>query len=164
MGYIQDLRVFIGTSPIIMVGAGVIIYDKQQGILLQQRTDNLLWGVPGGALELGEKLEDAARRELFEETGLIAHSLSLLHVFSGEELYNKYPNGDEVYNVANVYLCEDYSGTLNLDPSETLQVQFFPLTQLPADTLVNPPDRIVFDWLRLHLPNILSHKELSHER
>lgn len=161
MGYIQDLRQFIGSSPIIMVGAGVIIYDQQKGILLQQRSDNLLWGVPGGALELGERLEDCAKRELFEETGLQANTLTLLHVFSGPELYNQYPNGDIVYNVANVYLCTDYSGSLLLDPEETLQVQFFPLHLIPEDSLVNPPDRIVFDWLRINLPLILLQKELT---
>lgn len=155
MAYIQDLRKFIGTSPIIMVGAGVIIYDQTHGILLQQRSDNLLWGIPGGALELGEYLEDCAKRELFEETGLKANNLMLLNVFSGPELYNQYPNGDEVYNVANVFLCTDYSGELNLDPEETLSVQFFPLDHFPEDSSVNPPDRHVFRWLQKHLPSRL---------
>jgi len=162
MGYIQDLRNYVGTSPLIMVGSGVIIYDKQQGILLQLRSDNHLWGIPGGALELGESLEDAARRELYEETGLIAESLSLLHVFSGKELYNKYPNGDEVYNVANLFFCDHYSGELHLDPEETMQVKFFPLDQLPTSDFVNPPDRCVFDWLRNNLP--ITNKEYSYER
>lgn len=150
MGYIDDLRQHIGHAPIIMVGAGVLIKDKTKGYMLQLRADNHLWGLPGGALEIGETLEYAAKRELFEETGLTAHSLTLLNVFSGKELYNKYPNGDVVYNVANVYLCEDYSGDLNIDPTETTAVKFFKLDEFPDDSMVNPPDRIVFNWLKTY--------------
>lgn len=148
MGYVSDLRKHIGTAPIIMVGAGVLIFDRTKGFMLQLRADNHLWGLPGGALELGENLEDAGKRELFEETGLVANSVKLLHVFSGEELYNKYPNGDEVYNVAHVYLCTDFSGDIKIDPVETESVAFFTLDNFPQKEMINPPDRIVFDWLK----------------
>ena len=154
MGYIDDLRKHIGHAPIIMVGAGVLIKDKSKGFMLQLRADNHLWGLPGGALEIGETLEFAAKRELFEETGLTANSLKLLHVFSGSELYNKYPNGDIVYNVANVYLCEDYSGQLNIDPNETEKVDFFDLDNFPKDSMINPPDRIVFKWVKEYYKEI----------
>ncbi|EIT83727.1 MutT/NUDIX family protein [Fictibacillus macauensis ZFHKF-1] len=52
------------------------IVNKAKEILLQLRSDNNCWGLAGGSLEIGETLEQAAKRELFEETGLIANHVT----------------------------------------------------------------------------------------
>lgn len=41
--YIKQLRTLVGTHPIIMAGACVILLDSQGRLLLQQRTDNGMW-------------------------------------------------------------------------------------------------------------------------
>lgn len=138
MGYIMELRRLIGTSPIIMAGACVLLTDAKIQLLLQRRTDNGLWGLPGGSLEPGESLTDVAKRELFEETGLIANSLQLFDVFSGNEFYYKYPHGDEVYNVVTAYLCNDYSGTLEKDGDEVMDLRFYDPKEIPPE--ISPPD------------------------
>ena len=71
-GYIMDLRKIVGHRPLMMVGGSVIVEDEQGRVLLQLRTDNHCWGYAGGAVELYEDVEEAAKRELFEETGLSA--------------------------------------------------------------------------------------------
>ena len=136
-GYIMDLRKIVGHRTLLQVGASVIVEDEQGRVLLQKRTDNHCWGYPGGSTELDERVEDAAARELLEETGLIAHRLELFGVFSGKELHYIYPNGDEVSNVDIVFLCRDYSGTLRRDMEETEELRFFEAGKLPEK--LSPP-------------------------
>lgn len=92
--YILDLREFVGKRPLIQCGTSVIISDKNK-ILMQLRTDNKKWGLPGGSVEIGEKVEETAVREVKEETGLTIclNGLKLFGVFSGERQHYIYPNG-----------------------------------------------------------------------
>ncbi|WEG14435.1 NUDIX hydrolase [Pullulanibacillus sp. KACC 23026] len=132
MGYIEEIRKWIGTKPIIMVGATIIVRNDQEEILLQHRSDTKEWGLPGGAMELGESLEQTAERELFEETGLIARSFEFIDSLSGRHLYYKYPNGDEVYNVICVYRARDVSGEFAMNDGESLDLKYFSVNQLPS--------------------------------
>jgi len=138
MGYISELRELIGSRPIIMVGANVIVVDSMNRLLLQLRTDNNCWGLPGGSMELGESLEDVAKRELYEETNLIANELSFFNVYSGKELYYRYPHGDEVYNVVATFICKNYEGKLMAEKNEVSSLQFFSFDDLPSN--ISPPD------------------------
>ncbi len=139
MGYITELRKLVGTRPLVMAGACVIVVNDKQEVLLQLRQDNGCWGLAGGALEIGETLVETAKRELMEETGLEAEQLELLNVYSGDAFYYKYPHGDEVYNVITAFLCTAYTGEIVLDPSEVAELRFFAIDQLPEN--LNPPER-----------------------
>ena len=135
--YIKGLRKLVGHIPLLQLGASVIVEDPEGRILLQKRRDNGCWCTQGGSVELDEVVEDAARRELFEETGLIAGKMELFGVFSGKEMHYVYPNGDEVSNVDIVFLCKDFSGKLKVQESELSELRFFKASELPEN--ISPP-------------------------
>lgn len=131
MNYVQYLRQYVGHSPILTAGTGLLIFNKNKEILLQLRSDTNNWGVPGGSMELGETFEDTAKRELEEETGLICTKLKMVDILSGKETYRKYPNGDELYDITGIFEVRKYTGILNTDNSETKKLRFFSLNNLP---------------------------------
>jgi ADP-ribose pyrophosphatase YjhB (NUDIX family) len=145
MDYIQQLRQFIGHRPILMLGAVTLVLNEANHLLMMRRTDSGLWGVPSGAVELGEVIEEAAKRETREETNLEVVEMSLFGVFSGPELYYIYPNGDEVYNVSIVYLSHDWRGEIKLN-DEHSEWNWFASSNLPED--FSPPIVTILDQFK----------------
>jgi ADP-ribose pyrophosphatase YjhB (NUDIX family) len=92
------------------VGALIIEGDR---ILLVERGHEPLkgwWSLPGGVVETGERLEDAARREVREETGLEVEIVCLLEVF--ERIMRDAAGRPEYHYVLMDYLCRPAGGEL----------------------------------------------------
>lgn len=142
--YVQRMRALVGKEPLVVAAAGVLVWDGQQRVLLQQRSDDQTWCIPGGAVEPGERLEDAARRELREETGLIAGELTLLSARSGPECFLVYPNGDQCQVISLTYRAESWSGHLDLSDPETGELRFHDPLELPD---MNSYNRALFKHL-----------------
>jgi ADP-ribose pyrophosphatase YjhB (NUDIX family) len=146
MGYIQELRKLVGSRPIIMIGTGVLLLRENQ-VLLLRRKDNGLWGIPGGSLEPGESLEEAARREVLEEVGLeITGSLHIFNVYSGKQQFYQYPNGDQIYDVCVAYWTRDFRGTLKAEAGEVLELRYYSIGDLPET--INPLDQPILMELK----------------
>jgi 8-oxo-dGTP pyrophosphatase MutT (NUDIX family) len=131
MGYVSELRKLVGTRPLILPGAEVLVFDAQDRLLLTRRSDTGEWAIPGGMMEPGETFAQTARREVEEETGLILGELHLLNIYSGPDFYFRYPHGDEVYNVSAAFVCRSYNGQLRTD-EESTAIGFFSLDNLPG--------------------------------
>lgn len=151
--YIKDIRAIIGTRPLLICGAGIIVLDDHNRVLMQLRKDNNCWGFPGGIIELGEKVEDAAIREVFEETGLMVSDLKLFGIFSGSELHYTYPNGDEVYIIDILFISNNFNGNIKIQGSECNDVKFFDIDNIPLN--LSPPIKPSVDEL------IRRHKDRS---
>lgn len=122
-------------------GAVGIIQNEKGEILLQRRSDNDLWGLPGGCQELGESYEETIIREIKEETNLDVDEkdLKLISLVSGKSRMRKYPNGDVVINNTPLYYIEKYSGELKYN-EESKELKFFNLNNLPQNQ--HDPDLI----------------------
>ena len=151
MGYVEELRSIVGHRPLIIPGAAVLIFDEQNKLLLQLRRDNQQWGLIGGTMEIGESLEETAKREALEETGLTLNQLDWFDLFSGQKHIYQYPNGDVIVNVVAVYTSRQFEGKLKIDKAEGLEIRFFELDRLPSN--ISPPDKPVID---LYLNGYLS--------
>ncbi len=147
MSYITNLRKKIGKDIIIMPCATVILINEKNQVLLQKRVDNNKWGLNGGSIEIDENTLEAAKRELFEETSLIADSLELFDVYSGPKFHFKYPNGDEVNTIDIVYVCKKYHGKMKPQKEEVQELVFFDEEDLPLD-MMNNNDVIIHDYYK----------------
>ena len=145
MSYIQVMRKMIGNEPLLTVGCGVII-EKDNQILLQHRTDADVWCIPGGVLELGERVEDTARRETEEETGLTLGELEFFGVYSGDEGYAEYANGDQVFSIQLIFKTSLATGDLIQISTESRAHSYFDRHDLPSNLNLHQK-RFIMDWV-----------------
>jgi 8-oxo-dGTP pyrophosphatase MutT (NUDIX family) len=129
---------------LIRPGVSAVILTPE-GLLLQHRSDNRLWGLPGGGVEPGESVSAAIVREVREETGLEVTPVRLIGVYSSPEHGQiiTYPDGNVIHYVSSSFECRVVGGTLGCGP-ESLDLAWFDPERLPADLV--PMHRIrIFD-------------------
>ena len=111
-----------------MVAAVAIVHDGQGRVLLEQRAIEPqygFWGLPGGAADDGENIEDSCKREVFEETGLTVEVQRLLAVRGGQIVCVVF------------YEATPVSGEIVVS-EESLQVKWFEIDEIPWDKLAFP--------------------------
>ena len=141
-GYMKEMRKLVGHRTIIQCAASIICVDADNNILLGRRSDNHMLGYAGGSVEIDEHVEDCARRELFEEMGIVAQKLEFFCVNSGPETHYIYPNGDEVSNIEIIYVCKEWEGIPKSVDGEMADLKFYPPAEIILDE-VSPPIRHV---------------------
>lgn len=120
-------------------GVGVMIPDNQGRILLERRSDNGRWGVPGGKIDPGETIEQAAVREAFEETGLKVAVVRMIGVYSDPadgRIVTYDDNGDVAQLIDVAVEARIESGELRIS-EESLELRFFGPDEIPDDLV--PP-------------------------
>lgn len=152
--YIRAIRGKIGTDLLLSPGVAAVVINADGEVLLQRRSDNGQWGLPGGALDPGEEPADAVAREVLEETGVEVVPERLVGVYSGPDHHFFYPNGDEVVIVSMVFACRPVSGQPRVNDDESLEVRYF-----AADAL---PDMVERNHMRIQ--QALRHEERAHFR
>jgi 8-oxo-dGTP pyrophosphatase MutT (NUDIX family) len=127
----------------IQVGASAVVFDASGKLLLQLRSDNHHWAMPGGRLDPGEDIRTCAVREVFEETGLQVRVLRVVGLYSDpyQFMIARYPDGTttQMFNVC--FECAIIGGELTLS-DESLEIGFFDLNALPEPLLLTHKPRI----------------------
>ena len=122
------------TRPI--AGVGVMIRDGERYLLIKRAAnpDKGLWSVPGGLVEVGERIEDAALREAMEETCLEVELVKRLGVVDKIELDDK---GEVYYHFVIIqYLADMVSGEM-CPMDDALEAEWVTLDRLKGYELTN---------------------------
>ena len=131
--YLGRVRTRVGDADtILFVGARGVILDEQNRLLLIQRSDNHRWAIPAGAMELGESMEQCAVREVWEETGLRATSLTPFAFHTSYTYTNEW--GHTYQQILMSFRIHTWEGELQKVTEESVDAGFFPLDALPGPT------------------------------
>ncbi|QXE03043.1 NUDIX hydrolase [Terribacillus sp. DMT04] len=133
MDYIKWIREKVGQERIFLNFAGGCIENEYGEILLQKRKDKEKWGFPGGAMDIGESVEETVIREVKEETGLDVKVDKLIGIYT--KYFDEYPSGDKAQTVVFFFKLQAIDGSLNIEDDETLDLRFFSPDKIPP--LVN---------------------------
>jgi ADP-ribose pyrophosphatase YjhB (NUDIX family) len=129
--YEGQLRALVGNRILIAPATRAIVRDDEGRVLLIRRKDNGQWGFPAGALELGESVLDACRREVREETGLHVLDATPMAIYSEPRFHSTDHYGNQRQMLTIVMLVREWSGEVVRQTSETTDCRFFALTDLP---------------------------------
>jgi 8-oxo-dGTP diphosphatase len=127
--YLKSLRERIGHDLVLIPGVTALIFDEQDHVLLHRAATDGRWYTIGGAVDPCENPADAAVREVFEETGLRVRPVRVVGVYTDPIV--EYPNGDRVCYVSTCFLCQIVGGKLQPQDDESLELRYFPPTELP---------------------------------
>jgi 8-oxo-dGTP pyrophosphatase MutT (NUDIX family) len=127
--FILDLRAKVGHDLLWLTAAGGVVLDDQGRVLLQRRSDNGRWTLPGGIVEPGEQPADAAVREIYEETGVAALPEALTSVTIPPPI--TYPNGDRVCYLDLTFRFRLIGGEARVNDNESVEVGWHALDALP---------------------------------
>lgn len=156
--YPNRLRQAIGDYTLLVPNASVVIRDEANRVLLQQRTDNHEWCLPGGAMDLAESIAQVAIREVCEETGIKVEFVRLFDVYSDPSQIYTYENCDKIQAIVILFEGNVIFGTLMPDFQETLRLAYFTIEALSENlskkqyirilgTFANRPESFSFDIL-----------------
>ena len=130
--YVRRVRERIGHELLFLAAVAVLVRDDAGRLLLVRSVDSGDWGTVGGAVEIDEAPQDAAKREALEETGVDVTLERLVGCFGGPDFRATYPNGDEVAYVSIVYDARIAGCTPEPDMTEVCEVGWFEDAELRA--------------------------------
>lgn len=132
--YISYMREMIGHKKMMSVGLACLIYNERGEILLEKRSDNGKYCLPGGSINFDETVLEGLKREVKEETGISLKEAKLFLILSGKKEEFLYPNGDVTDYVDLIFYSEidstDFDERKEHD-LESTSIRFYSSDKLP---------------------------------
>lgn len=133
----------------IIPAASAVVTDSQGRILLHRRSDNELWALPGGSMEVGETIAETAIRETKEETGLDVEPAYIVGIYTNPQHVIAFSDGEVRQQFSLCFACKLVSGEIKVS-EESYEVAFF------------SPDKIghlkMHQSVRLRIQHFLEHR------
>lgn len=125
-----------------LVGVGAIIIQDNRVVLVKRAHPPIQgqWSIPGGVLEVGELVREAAIREAREETGLIVEPTDLLGVY--DRILRNQEQRVQYHYVLVDFLCRPVGGELQA-ASDAVEVRWFTREELPALKLAEDTQDVI---------------------
>ncbi|MCZ4118789.1 NUDIX domain-containing protein [Streptomyces sp. H39-S7] len=137
----------------LVVAASAVVTDDEGRILLQRRSDNDLWALPGGGMDMTDSLPGTAIREVKEETGLDVEITGLVGTYTDPRHVIAYSDG-EVRRQFNVCFTARIVGGRPAISDESTELRF-----IAPDDLA---DLAMHHTQRLRISHYLEHREQPH--
>ena len=129
----------------------VVVVNDAGEILMIRRTDNDNWAVPGGAIDLGESVAQAAVRETREESGIECEITGIVGIYSDPKHVLLYTSNGEVRQEFSIVLTAQPLSGQPTPSSESSEVRWVPVSEVRDYTM----DRS----MRIRIDDYLAHNE-----
>jgi ADP-ribose pyrophosphatase YjhB (NUDIX family) len=113
----------------------VVVVNDAREILLIRRTDNDNWALPGGAIDLGESIAQAAVRETLEESGIECAITGIVGIYSDPKHVVLYTSNGEARQEFSIVLTAKPLGGQPTPSSESSEVRWVPASGIPEYTM-----------------------------
>ncbi|RAL26724.1 NUDIX domain-containing protein [Thermoflavimicrobium daqui] len=127
-------------SNSLVPAASAVVTNSKGQILLHKRSDNQLWSLPGGTMELGETIQETIIREVKEETGFDVEVLKCIGIYTDPGHIIEFSDGEVRQQFSICFACRIIGGELAIS-SESIQVRLFSKDEL-ASLQLHPAQQI----------------------
>jgi mutator protein MutT len=127
----------------IVVAVTAVVRNEAGDILLQRRTDNNLWALPGGAQDIGESIAETVVREVREETGIEVEVTGLVGIYSNPHHVIEFSDGEVRQQFSICFHARPVGGSLAIS-SESSDVRWVAPSGLD-ELAIHPSMRLRID-------------------
>ncbi|MFI7300857.1 NUDIX hydrolase [Streptomyces sp. NPDC050121] len=131
--------------------ASAVVVDDSGRILLQRRSDNDMWALPGGVMHIGESLPDCAARETLEETGIEVEVTGIVGTYTDPRHVFAYDDGEVRQEFSVCFLARPVGGELAVS-DESTDVRWFEPADVDELPMVPSIRKRLNDWRNGTMP------------